>query len=78
MEEHESRFDPSCYTASRIPVSLVFHQCFDEPSKAIAFEKKVKGWSRAKKRALINGEFDALPKLSKNRQNGGRPSTGSG
>jgi len=32
----------------------------------------VKGWSRAKKEALIRGEFERLPELSKRRQ---RPDT---
>jgi len=34
----------------------------------------VKGWSRAKKEALIRGDFDRLPELSKRRQS--HPSRG--
>jgi putative endonuclease len=33
--------------------------------QAIALERQIKGWSRAKKEALIRGDFDALPGLSK-------------
>ena len=66
--EHQSGFDTSSYTYSRRPVKLVYAQFFDSPSAAIEFEKRVKGWSRAKKEALINEEFHRLPELSKNRQ----------
>jgi len=33
----------------------------------MAWEKQVKGWSRAKKEALIRGDFDALVELSKSK-----------
>jgi len=33
--------------------------------EAIDFEKQLKGWTRKKKEALINGEFELLPILSK-------------
>jgi putative endonuclease len=81
LAEHQSGFDTSSYTFTRRPLKLVYAEFFDAPSKAIAFEKRIKGWSRAKKEALINEEFDLLPELSKNRQGeskSGRPSTGSG
>ena len=42
---------------------------FPDPTEAIEFEKKLKGWSRAKKQALINGEFEKLPNLSKKKFN---------
>src|SRR4051812_7336037 len=41
------------YTAQRRPVTLVFSQWFDRITDAIAAERQVKGWSRAKKEALI-------------------------
>jgi len=41
---------------------------FTEITQAIAFEKQVKGWNRAKKEALINGRWDLLPELSKRKQ----------
>jgi putative endonuclease len=53
------------YTAARRPVSLVFSQWFDRITDAIAAERQVKGWSRAKKEALIRGDFDALRVLAK-------------
>ena len=56
------------YTAKRRPVTLVYSQWFDRITDAIEAERQVKGWSRAKKEALIRGEFERLPELSKRRQ----------
>ena len=55
------------YTTSRRPVVLVFSQWFDRVTDAVAAERQVKGWSRAKKEALIRGESARLPELSKRR-----------
>jgi putative endonuclease len=52
------------HTARRRPVALVFHQEFARIIDAIAAERQVKGWSRAKKEALIRGDVDALPDLA--------------
>ena len=56
------------YTATRRPVMLVFSQRFDRIEDAIVAERQVKGWSRAKKEALIRGAFDALPQLAQRRR----------
>ena len=53
------------YTSTRRPVALVYSEWFQRITDAIAAERQIKGWSRAKKEALIRGDFDALPKLSK-------------
>ena len=55
------------YTASRLPVELVFAQEFDSIAEAYQREKQVQGWSRAKREALIQGDYDALPELSRNK-----------
>ncbi|MGE3149379.1 MAG: GIY-YIG nuclease family protein [Pseudorhodoplanes sp.] len=55
------------YTATRCPVTLVFSEWFDRIQDAIAAERKIKGWSRAKKEALIRGDFKWLSTLSKRR-----------
>ena len=65
MYQHESAFYPDCYTASRRPLELVFYAEFTNIGFAIDKEKQIKKWSRAKKEALINGEYDALPNLAK-------------
>jgi len=53
------------YTAKHRPVELVYSAHFERITDAIAYERQVKGWPRAKKEALISGDFDALQKLSK-------------
>ena len=52
------------YTASRRPVVLVFQQDFGRIQDAISAERQIKGWRRAKKEALIRGEFDVLHELA--------------
>jgi putative endonuclease len=52
------------YTATRRPVTLVFAQEFDRITDAIAAERQLKGWSRAKKEALIRGDFAAIRALA--------------
>ena len=66
IEEHNIGIDRYSYTYSRRPVELLFYHDFLNVEDAIIFEKKIKGWSRAKKEALIEGRFDDLPKLSTN------------
>ena len=53
------------YTATRRPVTLVYSQWFERITDAIAAERQIKGWSRAKKEALMRGDFEALRMLSK-------------
>lgn len=67
FEEHSSGISRTGYTYTRRPLKLVFSQIFSDPNSAIAFEKKIKGWSRAKKKALIEGKWEQLPELSKSR-----------
>jgi putative endonuclease len=46
-------------------VTLVYSEAFQRITDAIAAERQIKGWSRAKKEALIRGDFGALPALAK-------------
>ncbi len=43
---------------------MVFYNEFNEIEQAIAFEKQVKGWSRKKKKAIINDNWEKLKELS--------------
>ena len=52
------------YTSTRLPVELVYSQQFSNINNAIAAERQIKGWSRSKKEALINGDFDLLHSLA--------------
>ena len=56
------------YTRKRRPVELVFAETYDRIIDAIARERQIKGWSRAKKEALIAYDYERLPELAKNRQ----------
>jgi putative endonuclease len=55
------------YTSSRRPVSLIWSKRFDDLRDAHAMERQLKGWSRAKKMALIKGDGESLVRLSSRR-----------
>jgi predicted GIY-YIG superfamily endonuclease len=48
------------YTSSRLPVELIWQQEFPTKHEAFVCERQIKGWTRAKKEALIHGNFDAI------------------
>ncbi len=52
------------YTSERLPVELVYSTEIDRPLDAIAVEKQLKNWSRAKKEALMKGDFNLLHELA--------------
>lgn len=62
--EHCTGLHESAYTFTRRPVKLVFCRQFKRPVDAINYEKQVKGWTRSKKDALINGDIKLLHELS--------------
>lgn len=55
----------SGFTSSRLPVILVFSQEFSTIEEAIFAERMIKGWTRKKKEALINSDFELLHDLAK-------------
>lgn len=60
LAQHHSKEIPTCYTATRLPVTLVYSQEFSTRVEALASERQIKGWSRNKKEALIRGDWAAL------------------
>jgi predicted GIY-YIG superfamily endonuclease len=66
------------FTHTRRPVTLVWCQDFPSRLEALEAERRVKGWTRAKKEALIAGDWARLSLLARNRQDRTSPSTGSG
>ena len=52
------------YTATRRPVEVVWAEEFQHIDDAIAAERRIKGWSRAKKLALIAGDYTAISALA--------------
>jgi putative endonuclease len=70
VDQHNAGAYPG-YTFSRRPVVLVWSEYFDRITDGIAAERQIKGWSRAKKEALLNSDWDKVSDLSRRR--GGRP-----
>jgi putative endonuclease len=70
VAEHQSGHFPG-FTATRRPVKLIYSEYFEQIVDAIAAERKVKGWSRAKKEALMAGDFGRLEELAKRRSSFG-------
>jgi len=66
------------YTRTRRRVTLAWCQDVFMRIEALESERRIKGWSRAKKEALIAGDWERLSILAKNRQDRPRPSTSSG
>ena len=55
------------YTATRLPVELVWSQECPTRIEALIFERQLKGWSRAKKEALIRGDWEEISRLAKSK-----------
>jgi putative endonuclease len=70
VSEHAAGLIPGCFTFSRRPVVLTYSEHYARIDEAIAAERRIKGWSRAKKEAYMRGDYDRLSKLAK-RQGGG-------
>ncbi|MBM3925375.1 MAG: GIY-YIG nuclease family protein [SAR202 cluster bacterium] len=62
--EHQSGFFCG-YTKRRRPVRFVFVEEFATRSYALDAEFQIKGWSRAKKEALIRRDWKRIVELSK-------------
>jgi putative endonuclease len=75
LEEHISGKNKDCYTFGKRPLELVWFETFNDVLDAIATEKRIKGWSRIKKEALINSDWDRLILYSKNYSQFGKPSS---
>jgi putative endonuclease len=66
----------SDYTKRRRPVRLLWAEVFPSETQAYVVERKIKGWTRAKKMALIRGDFDTLHELSKSTEKRKRENNG--
>jgi predicted GIY-YIG superfamily endonuclease len=63
------------FTAERLPVELVWSNEFPTRQEAFEAERRIKGWSRAKKMALIRGDWSAISAHAMKKDG---PSTSSG
>lgn len=63
--EHNAGVYPYAWTSKRLPVELVWSGEFQRIVDAIDFEQRIKRWTRAKKEAVIRGDWKALPALAR-------------
>lgn len=66
LEQHQQGVRKEAYTFARRPVEMVYCMHFPDGAhdQAQAWEKKLKGWSRAKKEAVIKERWSDLPSLA--------------
>ena len=66
--EHRAALDPHCFTARYRAFKLVYYEDHPDLLSAIPREKQIKGWTRAKKIALIEtlnpGWDDLWPRIT--------------
>ncbi|MCY7339638.1 MAG: GIY-YIG nuclease family protein [Sphingomonas bacterium] len=55
------------FTSDKLPVELVWSEGFATRLEAVESERRIKGWSRAKKLALIRGDWGEISRLAKGR-----------
>jgi len=58
--QHNNSDKETAYCFSRRPVKLVYFEVFQFAKAAIAREKQIKRWTRAKKEALMAQNYDRL------------------
>ena len=68
----EHRNGLSAYTKRRRPVVVIFSEHYPSIVDAIASERRIKGWTRAKKEAYMRGDFDTLVALARRSKSMGR------
>jgi putative endonuclease len=66
IDQHNAGYYPG-YTFTRRPVVVVWSEHFDRITDGIAAERQIKGWSRAKKEALIRSDWTAISRLAQRR-----------
>jgi len=70
LAEHNDGYRPGCFTFKRRPVELMYEEHFHNITEAIAWEKKLKGWSRKKKEALFVRDWQLISQLAKSNKSG--------
>jgi len=63
--EHNEGIVETCFTHERRPVRMVHCSVFDNVGDAIDWEKRIKGWSREKKLALMRDDWQAIHEIVK-------------
>jgi putative endonuclease len=64
--QHQEGVVSTAYTFSRRPVKLAWYsEEVGRYSEALRYERQIKGWSRAKKEALMRGDYDGIHEIVK-------------
>jgi predicted GIY-YIG superfamily endonuclease/catechol 2,3-dioxygenase-like lactoylglutathione lyase family enzyme len=74
LDQHERSIVPG-FVRDHWPAKLVWSGEFPTRYEAVSMELRLKGWSRAKKLALIRGDWERISNLAKSKTS---PSTSSG
>jgi predicted GIY-YIG superfamily endonuclease len=62
-QHHQECVIPRSYTYSSRPVKLVWSEVVANYHEALTHERQIKGWSRAKKEALIRCDFEGIHEI---------------
>lgn len=65
IQQHQQGEGGAMFTKGHLPVELVYFEEYERIDEAFYRERQVHGWSRAKKVALIKGDFESLKLNSK-------------
>jgi predicted GIY-YIG superfamily endonuclease len=64
LAQHQQGFFANCWTFKRRPLELVWSEALPTRDEALAADRMVGGWSRAKEEALIRGNWKLVSYLS--------------
>jgi predicted GIY-YIG superfamily endonuclease len=64
LSEHHLGSISNCYTKTRRPLELVFLQDFPTRDAAFHAERQIKGWSRKKKEAFMQDNWEKIKELN--------------
>jgi predicted GIY-YIG superfamily endonuclease len=65
LAQHQQGYFRNCWTFKRRPVELVWCEAFPSRYEALEAERRVGGWSRAKKEALIRGDWNLVSVMAR-------------
>ena len=65
LAQHEGHIFENAYTCSRLPVQMVWSEAFADHDEAFRSERQLKGWSHAKKQALVHGGFEEVHEITR-------------
>lgn len=69
VNQHRAGAIATCHTFKRRPLRLLFSQDFPTREEALTAEQQIKGWSRKKKEAVMQGNWAKVSRLAKSHTN---------